>query len=86
MKEVLAALGACLALAFRQVVGQSMGLDSRGEVYRLAAAANAGACGRSPNRRVEPYLQVLARSPPATPPTNGLRTWRVKTFCLQHSV
>jgi uncharacterized OsmC-like protein len=39
MKEFLAALGACLALAFRQVVEQPMGFDSRSEVYGLAAEA-----------------------------------------------
>jgi hypothetical protein len=43
MRAVLTGLGVCLALALGQVVEQPMSFDSRGEVYRLSAEANAGA-------------------------------------------
>lgn len=43
MKAVLAGLSVCLALALGQVVERPMSFDSRGELYRLTAEANAGA-------------------------------------------
>jgi hypothetical protein len=43
MKVALAGLGLCLALVSGQVVEQPMSFDSRGELYRLTAEANAGA-------------------------------------------
>lgn len=43
MKAITAGLAICLALAFGQVVEQPISFDSRGEVYRLTAEANAGA-------------------------------------------
>jgi len=42
MKVVLAGLSVCLVLAFGQVVEQPLSFDSRGELYRLTAEANAG--------------------------------------------
>ena len=43
MKVVLAGLGLCLVLGLGQVVEQPLSFDSRGELYRLTAEANAGA-------------------------------------------
>jgi hypothetical protein len=43
MKAVLVGLGVCLAIALGQDVEQPMSFDTRGEVYRLTAEANAGA-------------------------------------------
>ena len=43
MKAITAGLAICLALAFGQVVEQPISFDSRDEVYRLTAEANAGA-------------------------------------------
>ena len=43
MRAVLAVLGACVVLALGQVVEQPMSFDSKGELYRLTAEANARA-------------------------------------------
>ena len=42
MKAVLTGLGVCLALVLGQVVEQPLSFDSKGELYRLTAEANAG--------------------------------------------
>jgi hypothetical protein len=56
MRAVLTGLGVCLALALGQVVEQPMSFDSKGEMYRLSAEANAGS-----------QLRSVAAVPPASP-------------------